>query len=135
MEMLINIDVPALEPAIRFYEQAIGLKLKRKLFEDSVAEMGGAPALIFLVAKSESSLPFPNSSAGRHYRRHWTPVHLDFAVDDLAVAIERAEAAGADMESGPESFAWGSIATFSDPFGHGFCLIQWSGKGYDEEAC
>jgi predicted enzyme related to lactoylglutathione lyase len=134
MEMLINIDVPDMGRAIRFYEQALGLKLKRKLFEGSVAEMGGAPVPIYLVTRSENSEPFPDSSAGRSYRRHWTPLHLDFAVDDLAASIARAEEAGAGLESGPESFAWGSIATFSDPFGHGFCLVQWAGKGYDEEA-
>jgi predicted enzyme related to lactoylglutathione lyase len=132
--MLVNIDVPDLGKAVRFYEQAVGLKLRRKLFEGSIAEMSGAPVPIFLVARSENSAPFPDSSSGRSYRRHWTPLHLDFVVDDLAAAIARAEAAGAGLESGPESFAWGSIATFSDPFGHGFCLIQWSGKGYDEAA-
>jgi predicted enzyme related to lactoylglutathione lyase len=132
MEVLINIDVPALEPSIRFYEQAVGLKLRRKLFEGSVAEMSGAPVPIYLIARAENSLPFPDSSARRSYRRHWTPLHLDFAVAELAEAIARAEAAGAVLESGPEFFAWGSIATLSDPFGHGFCLVQWAGGGYDE---
>jgi predicted enzyme related to lactoylglutathione lyase len=61
-------------------------------------------------------------------------VHLDFVVDNLQEAIEKAEKAGAKLETAPRSFAWGSLATLSDPFGHGLCLLQWSGKGYDEVA-
>jgi hypothetical protein len=26
---------------------------------------------------------------------------------------------------------WGRIALLSDPFGHGFCLLQFEGAGYD----
>jgi predicted enzyme related to lactoylglutathione lyase len=59
-------------------------------------------------------------------------VHLDFIVDDLDMAIEKAEAAGAKVEAEAQSFSWGRLATLSDPFGHGLCLLQWSGRGYDE---
>lgn len=132
MEALVNIDVPDLEHAIRFYEQALGLRLARKLFRNSVAEMSGAPVPVYLVEKPENSAPFPRSSGGRDYRRHWTPVHLDFVVKELAAAVASAEVAGATLESGPEFFDWGGIATLSDPFGHGFCLIEWAGRGYEE---
>jgi hypothetical protein len=27
--------------------------------------------------------------------------------------------------------AWGRIANLSDPFGNGFCLLQFTGRGYD----
>jgi len=70
----------------------------------------------------------------RDYRRHWTPVHLDLVVDDLDASVERATASGAKLEVPAQSFAWGRIATLSDPFGHGFCLIQWTAGGYDEIA-
>ena len=30
--------------------------------------------------------------------------------------------------------AWGKLALFADPFGHGFCLIEFLGRGYDEIA-
>lgn len=134
MELLINIDVPDLEQGIRFYEQGLGLglSLKRKLFEGSVAELGGAPVPVYLVAKSAGTAPFPGASARRDYGRHWTPLHADFVVEDLAAAVARAEAAGARLEDGPETSNWGSIATLRDPFGHGFCLIEWAGGGYDE---
>jgi hypothetical protein len=29
---------------------------------------------------------------------------------------------------------WGKIAMLADPFGHGVCLIQFVGRGYDEIA-
>lgn len=132
MEALINIDVPDLDRAIRFYRQAVGLELRRKLFEGSIAEMSGTTVPVYLVAQPENSEPAPGFSFKRSYRRHWTPVHLDFVVEDLASAVAQAEAAGATLESGPESFAWGNIVTFGDPFGHGFCLIQWAGRGYSE---
>jgi hypothetical protein len=27
--------------------------------------------------------------------------------------------------------SWGRIAILADPFGHGFCVLQFSGRGYD----
>jgi predicted enzyme related to lactoylglutathione lyase len=134
VEALINIDVPNLEQAIRFYEEAVGLRLSRNLFGGAVAEMSGASSLIYLIAKPEGSSPIPESGLARTYKRHWTPVHLDFVVDNLERAIEKAKAAGAKLEAEPQSFAWGGLARLSDPFGHGLCLLQWSGKGYGEVA-
>lgn len=70
----------------------------------------------------------------RDYRRHWTPVHLDFVVPDLAAALARARDAGATLEGEPRTANWGRIATLADPFGHGFCLLEFRGRGYDEIA-
>lgn len=58
-------------------------------------------------------------------------MHLDVAVDDLDAAVARALAAGAIQEAPIATAAWGSIATLSDPFGNGFCLLQFSARGYD----
>ena len=58
-------------------------------------------------------------------------MHLDFTVDDVSAAVERAVAAGARLEGDIQSFGWGRQATLSDPFGHGFCILQFSGTGYD----
>jgi len=30
--------------------------------------------------------------------------------------------------------AWGRIVQLADPFGHGWCLLQFLGRGYDEIA-
>jgi catechol 2,3-dioxygenase-like lactoylglutathione lyase family enzyme len=29
---------------------------------------------------------------------------------------------------------WGRLALMADPFGHGFCFVQFLGRGYDEIA-
>ena len=129
MELLVTIDVDDLERAIDFYTRALDLKLERRLFENSVAELRGASSNIYLLAKPAGSTASPEKI--RDYRRHWTPVHLDFAVDDIAAALTRAVAAGAKLEGPIESCLWGRQATLSDPFGHGFCLIEFTASGYN----
>ncbi|HDS0950960.1 TPA: hypothetical protein QDZ34_003472 [Stenotrophomonas maltophilia] len=67
----------------------------------------------------------------RDYERHWTPLHLDWVVEDINVALSRAVAAGAVIERPVSERRWGRLAVLADPFGHGFCLIQFVGLGYD----
>jgi len=134
VEPLINIDVPNLEAAIEFYLRATGLKLGRRLFQDTVAELTGAPVRIFLLQKAPGSSATPAMSLPRDYRRHWTPVHLDLVVPDVEAATATAIAAGARLEGQIQSYVWGRLASISDPFGHGFCFLQWAGGGYDEMA-
>ena len=134
MEALINIDVPDLEAAIEFYQRATELRLRRRLFEGTVAELTGASVRILLLQKETGTSAVPGASLSRDYRRHWTPIHLDFAVPELEVATERAIAAGASLDGPVQSFVWGRQACLSDPFGHGFCLLQWQGRGYDAVA-
>lgn len=134
MEALINIDVPDLDAAIAFYQRATELRLGRLLFDGTVAELTGAPVRILLLQKDAGSAPVPCEPLARDYQRHWTPVHLDFAVAELDVAVEKAISAGAKLEGPVQSFAWGRQACLSDPFGHGFCLLQWHGGGYDAVA-
>jgi predicted enzyme related to lactoylglutathione lyase len=131
-DTMVNMDVPDLHAAVRFYEEGIGLTLKRRLFGNTVAEMEGASSPIYLLEKEAQSDALPQGGVKRDYARHWTPVHLDFVVNKLEPAIERAVAAGATLETGPTDFVWGRQATFSDPFGHGICLVQWLGRGYGE---
>ena len=132
MQVLVNVDVDDLEKAIAFYTGALDLRLGRRLFNNSVAELSGGMFTIYLLAKPAGSAATANSSLRRDYGRHWTPVHLDFVVDDLVAAVERAVAAGAKLEGGIQTFAWGLLATLSDPFGHGFCAVQFQGRGYGE---
>ncbi len=56
-----------------------------------------------------------------------TPLYL--LHNDAALA--RAVAAGATLEQSLRERRWGRIAVLADPFGHGFCLIQFSAEGYD----
>jgi predicted enzyme related to lactoylglutathione lyase len=134
MEILVNIDVDDLEKAVAFYRDALGLQAGRRLFDGSVVEMTGASSKLHLLAKAPSSAASSQAAIYRSYRRHWTPVHLDLAVEDIESALSRAVAAGAMLEGEIQTFSWGRIATLSDPFGHGFCLLQFVGKGYDEVA-
>ena len=59
-------------------------------------------------------------------------MHLDVVVDDLDAALARALAAGARAETAVRKEAWGRIVVLADPFGHGLCIIQFHGRGYDE---
>lgn len=129
MQMIVNIDVPELAPAIKFYSEALGLKLIR-IIDGEVAEMGGAATLIYLLANDPGSAPTKSAAATRNYARHWTPVHIDFVVDDIVQASAQAIAAGAKCES--EYMVWkgSTCIIFSDPFGHGFCLIAFAEGGY-----
>jgi predicted enzyme related to lactoylglutathione lyase len=129
-QILVNIDVDDLERAIEFYTRALGLRVERRLFEGSVAEMSGVSSKIYLVDKPPGSRSSVGASSFRNYGRHWTPVHLDFEVDDVTAAVERAVAAGAKLEGHVQSFSWGTQATLSDPFGHGLCLLQFTREGY-----
>ena len=133
MELLANIDVDDLNVAIDFYSRALGLTVGRR-FGAAGAEMLGASSAIYLLEKAAHSHACSAAGPTRHYSRHWTPVHLDFVVPDIHSACTRAQAAGATPEGPMRTHAWGHIAVFADPFGHGFCLIQFLNRGYDEIA-
>ncbi len=132
MRIIVNIDVPALGPAIAFYRSALGLTLSRVIDED-VAELTGTSSTLFLLENPPGSPPNPSSSLERRYTRHWTPIHIDFVVDDLQAATRQALAAGATRESDCINWRGSECITFSDPFGHGFCLIEFEYNGYTEE--
>jgi len=131
MQVIVNSDVDDLDKAIQFYTTALDLRLNRRLFDSSVAEMVGPTATIHLLLKPAGTAPFDSSGVTRHYQRHWTPVHLDFAVEDISGTVDRAVAAGAVLHGQIATYIWGHLATLSDPFGHGFCLIQFIDTGYD----
>lgn len=129
--LLVNIDVDDLEKAIGFYRDGLGLQVGRRL-GDGAAEMLGASSPIYLLVKAAGSAAGSGSAQLRAYGRHWTPVHLDFVVDEIHAAVRMAVAAGALLEDDVETHAWGRIAHLADPFGHGICLIEFLGRGYDE---
>jgi lactoylglutathione lyase len=129
-DLLVNIDVDDLARAVAFYCDGLGLTAGRR-FGDGAAEILGASAPIYLLRKEAGSAAFAAGDRRRAYERHWTPVHLDFVVPDIRGALERARAAGARVESGVRTEEWGRIALLSDPFGNGFCLIEFSARGYD----
>lgn len=137
MDFLVNLDVDDLERGIDFYTQAFDLTVGRRFGDDGVELIGG-PAPIYLLAKAPGSVAYAVAGsapgAQRHYTRHWTPVHLDVVVEDIDVAVERAIAAGATQEKPTVTDSWGKLALMADPFGHGFCFVQFLNRGYDEIA-
>jgi len=128
MSLLVNIDVDDLEKATRFYCEGLGLRVGRRF--KGWTELVGAAAPIYLLPKPPGTEAFPKGEK-RDYLRHWTPVHLDFVVTDIRKALERALAAGATLERDVTDHAYGKLALLADPFGNGFCLIEFAGRGYD----
>ncbi len=131
MNLLVNIDVDDLDKAIGFYSGVFDLTVGRR-FGMAGVEMLGSTAPIYLLVKEPGSQATAFTPRQRNYERHWTPVHLDFVVDDVDAAVQRAIAAGALLEKPAATHKWGKLALMADPFGHGFCFVQFLGRGYDE---
>jgi catechol 2,3-dioxygenase-like lactoylglutathione lyase family enzyme len=133
MDLLVNLDVDDLDKAVDFYGSALGLRIGRRFGAFGV-EMLGSPVPIYLLAKRAGTPASDTTSEVRSYERHWTPVHLDFVVEDIDGAVEVATRAGARLEKPVATHRWGKLALMADPFGHGFCFVQFLGRGYDEIA-
>jgi predicted enzyme related to lactoylglutathione lyase len=133
LKLLVNIDVDDLQRATEFYCRAFELRPGRQL-GDRVVELLGASSAIYLLAKPAGTPAAAGMSQQRDYRRHWTPVHLDFVVADIQSAVVQAQAAGAVLEDEVQTYSWGHIGHMADPFGHGICLIEFISRGYDEIA-
>jgi len=129
-KVLVNIDVGDIAAGEAFYCAAFSLAPARRLGKDAL-ELVGANCTFFLLANAEGTQASATSAARRSYDRHWTPVHLDFVVESLEAALERSLAAGATQEGDVRDNSWGRIVTMADPFGHGYCLIEFSEAGYD----
>jgi len=128
MKYSVSIDVPLLEDGLRFYRDALGLTEVARPVPTYVV-LGCGDSTIGLIEKQAGTKPAKGSDDVRRYGRHWTPVHIDFHVDDLDAVLARAVAAGATCE---HQFAGGAhppAAFCSDPFGNGFCLIGARGSG------
>ena len=122
MKYSVSIDVPTLDEGLRFFGQAFGFaEVSRPVAGYAVLKCGDCE--IGLLEKQAGSKPAAGSDDTRRYERHWTPVHMDFYVDDFDAVLRNALAAGAKCE---QQFAAGPqppVAFCSDPFGHGFCII------------
>jgi catechol 2,3-dioxygenase-like lactoylglutathione lyase family enzyme len=119
----VSVDVPSLEEGLRFYGEAFGF-VKASEPYPGVAVVRVDNAELLLLAKQSDSAPFPEAGEKRRYHRHWTPVHLDLHVDDFKESLAKALSAGAKQEHLFEHPGRPSVAFCSDPFGHGFCLIE-----------
>lgn len=132
LRVLASIDVDDLDRAVEFYARGLGFREERRLFDGSAAEMSAGSSLVYLLVKRAGSSPFAESRQSRSYSRHWTPVHLDLVVEDLETAVANATREGAVLEAGIHDRGSWREATLSDPFGHGFCLLEgWPPRSLD----
>jgi predicted enzyme related to lactoylglutathione lyase len=129
--LLLNVDVPSIDQGERFYAAAFELEPGRR-FGGKALEMLGWAAPLYLLEKDEETIGAANQL--RSYDRHWTPIHLDVVVSHLDEALQRALNAGATLEADAFDTPFGRMAMLADPFGNGFCLIEFNSGGYDAVA-
>ncbi|WP_341713391.1 VOC family protein [Erythrobacter sp.] len=122
MHIVATIDVPDLTSGIEFYGKALGFTERVRPFP-IFAVMTNGDARIGLMAKHAGTKPAPGSDDTRSYARHWTPVHLDFHVDDFDATISLVELHGGTIEQHAGGGNLPRVAFCCDPFGHGFCII------------
>lgn len=117
------IDVSDKERAVDFYINALGLKLVND--NGAYIELSANGVSIYLSEKAAGTNPLLSDDAKRDYSRHWTPVHLDFHVEDIVGCISKIIEFGGNKE-GEKGGEWGTAAFCSDPFGNGFCVLQFN---------
>lgn len=120
--LTLSIDVPRIDQGVRFFTEGLGCTIEAQP-EATIYELSHSGVRIYLLEKAPGTRPHGGGER-RNYERHWTPVHLDLEVEDLEAAVARAVRAGATVEHRGSDPKWGEIATLSDPFGNGFCLIR-----------
>jgi predicted enzyme related to lactoylglutathione lyase len=123
MKYSVSIDVPSLEHGIRFYSEAFGFVEAARPIE-GFAVLKSGDAEIALLEKAEGTSPAQGATDVRRYERHWTPVHIDFYVQDFEIVFQCVMDAGAKCEKKVEAGEHPAAAFCSDPFGNGFCLIE-----------
>ena len=116
----ICIDVADLDEAGAFYCQALQCTEVGRNSRTVKLTAGGTE--LYLILRPEGSMPFLAATEGRSFARHWTPVHLDFSVEDVGRCTSEITRLGGIVE-GQESGDWGSLTRCADPFGNGFCLV------------
>ena len=122
MKVSVSIDVPSLADGTRFYGRAFGFVESSRPHERYAVLVAG-DARIGLLAKPAGSSPARDCADVRRYDRHWTPVHIDFNVDEFDSTLENAVEAGAKCEQLHRIAGYPPVAFCSDPFGNGFCII------------
>ncbi|MCB9752106.1 MAG: VOC family protein [Myxococcales bacterium] len=121
LKVSIVIDVSDLGTAVAFYQGALGCALERE--QPTHVTLRAAGVTIHLSEKPPGSKAASTCDATRSYARHWTPVHLDFDVDDLDARVALVEQRGGAVEDTRRG-DWGAAAFCVDPFGNGFCLLE-----------
>jgi len=119
----ICIDVSEMEKAILFYTKALGCDLIEK--KQQYTELAIDGVTLYLSENAAGSNPLMNGDSVRNFDRHWTPIHLDFHVDDIKQCVATVVELGG-VKEGEKSGDWGTAAFCADPFGNGFCVMQYN---------
>lgn len=122
IKISVSIDVSNLKRAESFYIEALGCKKLRDQGSD-MAVLSTDNCDIYLQEKEAGTKPLVSDEVVRDYKRHWTPVHLDFLTENIDEVVKKILQLGG-LHEGGESGDWGSIAYCADPFGNGFCVIN-----------
>jgi predicted enzyme related to lactoylglutathione lyase len=122
MKVTVSIDVPSIEAGVKFFGEVFGFAETSRP-HPGYAVLAAGDATIGLLAKPAGSHPAKGSDDVRKYERHWTPVHIDFRVEDFEATLDKALAAGAQSEQIHRVAGYPPVAFCSDPFGHGFCIV------------
>ena len=118
MHLDICIDVDDVDRAVEFYGKGLGLEVVAHHPGWAQVKLGDQTFWIMKIAAG------PDGPISRDYARHWTPVHLDFVVDDIDAAAERAVSAGGKLDRAIVRDPRRDMANLSDPSGNGICIIQ-----------
>jgi catechol 2,3-dioxygenase-like lactoylglutathione lyase family enzyme len=110
----ITIPVADQERALGFYRDTLGFEVRQdNAFGDSrwltVAPVGGQTEMVL-------HIPFPGTEPGGSRG-------VVLTTDDADAVATSLRSAGIAVD-GPEQVGWGIQATFSDPDGYGFVLMQ-----------
>jgi predicted enzyme related to lactoylglutathione lyase len=116
----VSIDVADIGQAVSFYTNALECSIKSE-YSDKWVVLERAGLDIHMLMKAEGTLGAGGEQ--RHFDRHWTPVHLDFGVDDIDDAMQRVKQSGGSVDDFSHGEA-ADIAYCADPFGNGFCVIR-----------
>lgn len=122
MKLTVSIDVPSIEAGAKFFGDVFGFAETSRP-HPGYAVLTAGDTTLGLLAKPAGTHPAKGSDDVRKYERHWTPVHIDFRVDDFETTLDKALAAGALVEQIHRVADYPPVAFCSDPFGHGFCIV------------
>lgn len=122
MKVTVSIDVPSIEEGLKFFGDVFGF-VETSRPHPGYAMLNAGESTLGLLAKPAGTHPAKGSSEVRRYERHWTPVHIDFRVEDFEATLAKALDAGAISEQVHRVSGYPPVAFCSDPFGHGFCIV------------
>jgi len=118
MEFSICIDVDDVDRAVEFYGRGLGLTVVEHESDWAQVKLGDQTFWIMKIPAGTQG------KISRDYRRHWTPVHLDFTVEDIYEAVKRAVDAGGQLEGEIQHGPKGQLANLVDPSGNGVDLFS-----------